>query len=260
MPGIRTQSAPALDRALTILESLANSRKGLSLSQIAKKLGLARSSAYCLLLTLERRGYLARNIQTRRYMFGLKLFSLANMALAGIELREVAHPFLNALMESTRLTIHMAILEQNEAVLVDKFEPTGLWRLATWIGKRMDAHCTGVGKALLAYMPAESLDNLLKERGLPRHNQKTISSSRKLKEELARIREVGYSFDDEEDELGLRCIGCPIFDQAGNVPAAISIAGTTAQITRENESLVASKVKQTALSISKVLGFNPTKM
>lgn len=257
MASLKTQSVPALDRALTILEVLAESKKGLSLSQLTRSLGWPKSSTHCLLLTLERRGYLHRNEQTGQYMFGLKLFGLANIALSGIELREQAAPFLQALMERTRLTVHMAILERDEAVLIDKVEPPGLFKLATWIGKRMDVHCTGVGKALIAYLPEEELDRLIKEHGLPRHNENTIVSPRRLKEALARIRQLGYSVDDEEDELGLRCIGAPIFNREGQVIASISVAGTTAQIHLENLGKSAQQVKQTALAISRQLGFYP---
>ncbi|MDW8256437.1 MAG: IclR family transcriptional regulator, partial [Acidobacteriota bacterium] len=229
MAAVKTQSVPAVERALTLLEVLAESKRGYTLSELARLLRLPRSSTHCLLLTLERRGYLHRNEQTGRYMFGLKLLGLANKALSRIELRERAAPYLQALMQQTGLTVHLAILDRGEAVLVEKVEPPGLLRLATWIGKRMDIHCTGVGKALLAYLPEEEIERLIRERGLPRHNENTIASPKRLREELARIRAQGYSLDDEEDEVGLRCLGAPIFDHTGRVVASISVAGTIAQ-------------------------------
>jgi DNA-binding IclR family transcriptional regulator len=164
------------------MELLANSRNGLPLADLARQMGLPKSSVHCLLLTLERRGYLHRNQRTNRYLFGLKLFSLANMALSGLELRERAAPFLHKLAEKTRLTVHLAILEQNEAVLIDKVEPLGAFKVATWLGKRMDVHCTALGKALIAYLPEEELGRLIRERGLPRHNDNSIVSPKKLKE------------------------------------------------------------------------------
>jgi DNA-binding IclR family transcriptional regulator len=255
MANLKTQSVPSVERALAILEMLAESGKGLTLSQLVQRLGLPKSSTHCLLLTLERRGYLYHGDHTGRYMFGLKLFSLANMALVGIKLREQARPFLTALMERTRLTVHMAILERNEAVLVEKVEPPGILKLATWIGKRMDAHCTSLGKALIAHLPTPELDRLIREHGLPRHNEKTIASSRRLKEDLAQVRKLGYAVDNEEDEIGLRCVGCPIFDHAGGVIAAISVSGTLSQIAPEGTTLIAQDVRRTALAISRELGF-----
>ncbi|MEO7145737.1 MAG: IclR family transcriptional regulator [Bryobacteraceae bacterium] len=257
MAQLKTPSVPALERALSILELLARSSNGLSLPELARRLKLPKSSVHCLLLTLERRKYLQRNDNTHRYLFGNRLFGLANMALSGTGLRERAAPFLRALMERTGLTVHAAILERNEAVLVAKAEPAGIFRLATWIGKRMDAHCTGVGKALIAYLPDSELSLLIAERGLPRHNDNTISSVRKLKEELARVRKLGYSTEDEEDEVGLRCIGAPVFDRAGSLAAAISVAGTTSQISVENMGALARQLKQAADAISSALGFQP---
>jgi DNA-binding IclR family transcriptional regulator len=250
----KTRSVPALERGLALLEILANSNKGMRLRDIARSLGIAKSSAHCLVLTLERHDYLERNESTRRYMFSLKLYSLANLALSRIKVRDVAAPFLQGLVDSTRMAAHLAILEQNEAVLIAKVERPGLLRVATWIGKRMDVHCTGLGKALLAHLADGELDRLLTNHGLPRHNENTITSPRKLKEQLALIRKLGYSVDEEEDEVGLCCIGAPIFDHSGKVIAAVSIAGTASRIGPDNRTALAEQVKKTALEISRKMG------
>jgi DNA-binding IclR family transcriptional regulator len=253
---LATQSVPALEKALSILEMLAASRAGLSLPEIVKRSGLPKSSVHCILVTLQRQEYLYRNETTGRYMFGLKLFSLANMALSGLKLREQAVPYLYSLTQQTHLTTHMAILEQNEAVLVAKVTGPLASRLATWLGKRMEVHCTGLGKALIANLPEERLNELLRERALPRHNENTIVSPRRLKEDLANVAKRGYAIDDEEDEIGLRCLGAPILDHTGSVVAAISIAGTTAEVTEENVQELAGKLKHTAVSISRALGYS----
>lgn len=255
---LKTRSVPGVERALTVLEVLARSKRGLALSDLARNLHLPKSSTHCLLLTLERCGYLRRHENTRRYLFDVKLFRLANMALSGIELREHSGPFLRLLMKGTGLPVHIAILERDEVVIVDKVEPPGAPKLATWVGKRMDPHCTGVGKALIAYLPEDDLCRLIKERRLPRHNENTIASTKKLREELARIRKLGYAVDNEEDEIGLRCIGSPVFDATGHVAASISIAGTISQITEQNWPALAEKVKQTALAISRQIGLFPS--
>jgi DNA-binding IclR family transcriptional regulator len=251
MRTLNTSSVPALDRALTVLELLAKSNKGLGLGELSRSLGVPRSSTHCLLVTLERRGYLERNVQTHRYLFGVKLLSLANMALSGIKLREVAAPSLQSLMRATRLTVHLGILEDGEAVLIEKVEPPGLLRLATWIGKRMDVHCTGLGKALIAYIPEEELDSLIRKHGLPRHNENTVTSLRKFKMQLAEIRSKGYAVDAEEDEIGLCCVGAPVFDHVGQVVASVSAAGTISQVTQDTLHSLAEKVKKTASAISR---------
>jgi len=251
---LKTRSVPSLERAMTLLELLSKSSKGMRLGDLARSLGLAKSSTHCLLLTLERCGYLERNEQTHRYMFGLKFFSLANLAISKVKLRDEAMPFLQHLGNTSHMTAHLAILDQGEVVIIEKVDGAGLLKVATWVGKRMEMHCTGVGKAAIAYLPDDELDILIRKRGLPRHNENTVTSARKLKLQLAEIRKVGYSVDYEEDEVGLCCVGAPIFDHARRVMGAISLAGTTSQITPDNLTSLAEKVKKAALAISKTMG------
>ena len=111
-----------------------------------------------------------------------------------------------------------------------KLDPPGTYRLATWVGKRMEMHCTGMGKAMAAYLQPDELDRLVNAYGLPRHNDNTISSTKRLQEDFRAIQERGYSIDDEEDELGFRCVGAPIFDCERRVVGAVSVAGTTDQL------------------------------
>jgi len=260
MSGDATPSAPAVERTLSILELLSVTKSGLTLPELSRRLGLPKSSTYCLLVTLERRGYLLRNNRTHRYLFGLKLFSLANMALSRVELRENAASFLHPLMQRSRLTVHMAIIEDHEAVLIEKVEPPGLVRLATWVGKRLELHCSAVGKCLLAYLPETEFLRLVRDRGLTRNNENTITSIRKLKHQITQIRHAGYAIEDEEGEIGCRCVGAPVFDHSGNAIAAISVAGTTAQITTEEFAYFGQLVRQTASDISQALGFIPVQI
>jgi DNA-binding IclR family transcriptional regulator len=253
MPTLKTPSVPAVERTLAIFEILSQARLGLTLSELARRMQVPKSSLHCVLLTLERTSYVNRNRRTGRYLLALKLFGIANSALSGLKVREVAEPFLRALMEETQLTIHLAILERSEAVLVERVEPPGLIRLATWVGKRMDVHCTSVGKALAAGLTEEQLNRVIHERPLLRHNDNTIVSVTKLKKELARVKEMGYAVDDEEEEIGLRCIGVPIRDASGTAVAAISIGGTTGQITESNVGRLAERVKKAAAGIAEAL-------
>ncbi len=254
MPELKTPSVPALERAIQVLELLARARNGSTLPEIAKKLNLPKSSVHCILITLERHGYLHRSEKTARYLLGFRLFAIGNLALGGLNIREVATPILRSLAESTGLTVHLAILERHEAVLIDKIEPPGAAKLATWLGKRMDLHCTGVGKALISHLNDEELAGLVRDRGLARHNENSILSLRKLRDDLAGVRKLGYAVDDEEDEIGLRCIGVPIFANQAAPLAAISIAGTTTQINAENLNCLATKLKNAASAISTALG------
>jgi DNA-binding IclR family transcriptional regulator len=249
MPAIKTRTVPSLDKALCILELLTRSRAGLTLPDLVDQSGLAKSSVHYLLVTLERRGYVHRNERAGRYLLGTKLFSLANSALKGLELRQKCAPYLAALRMKTGLTVHLAILEQTEAVLISKHDGQGGPKTATWLGKRMEVHCTGLGKALIAFLPEMEIDTVIQAHGLGRHNENTISTPKRFREELERVARVGYAIDDEEDELGMRCIGVPIFDPDRRAVAAVSVAGTTSEIVAENISYLVTELKRTAARI-----------
>ena len=248
----RTRSVPVLERAFGVLELLAASSNGLTLPDIARKLQIPKSSAHCILLTLLRQGYLSRSDRTRRYVLGQKLFSLASHALAGQDVREAAMPHLRQLMLATKLTVHLGVLEGGEAILIAKVDPPGVTGLATWLGRRMDVHCTGMGKALIANLPAEDLEQFLRSRTFPRHNENTIVSSKRLKQELDTVRANGFATDDEEDEVGYRCIGVPVLDR-GRIVAAVSVAGSVTQVTNENKGELVRHLTRAAEAIANAL-------
>ncbi|MFN3325117.1 MAG: IclR family transcriptional regulator [Bryobacteraceae bacterium] len=239
MASLKTASPPAVDRALTILEELARSNRGLRLPELARKLKLPKSSAHSVLLALERRGYLQRH-ENGRYFFGSKIFTLANFALGGMTIREAAHPNLVALMRRTGRMVHMAILDRSQAVLIEQISPPEIVAPMTWLGKRLELHCTALGKVLAAYLPEGEWDRLIKEHSLSRHNDNTICTPRAFRRELALTRERGYATDNEEVDLGVRCLSVPVFGPEGDAVAAIAISGSTTEIHEGNaESLVA---------------------
>lgn len=242
---------PSVDRAIGVLEFLACSKRGFSVSEISRNLALPKSSTFLVLATLVNRGYLQKNAETGKYSFGVNLVKLSRKVLENLELRDVAKPFLNSLMKKTGLTVHLAVLADNAAVLVDRACPRGSNVGADWIGRTLDINCTGVGKALLAFLSEDQFNQLIKSKSFARHNDNTIVTVRGLKRELARVREQGYALDDEEDEIGLRCIGTPIFDAEQRTVAAVSMAGTTEDIPLERVQTLAATLKQTAAEISR---------
>ncbi len=247
-------SVPSVDRALAILELVAQSRRGYTMSDISRKLALPKSSIHLLVTTLEHKGYLQRNRRTSKYLFGTKLVSLSFAALEKLEFREEARPYLLNLMHRTGLTVHAAILERKEAVIVDKIELPGMLRVATWVGRRLDLNCSGVGKTLLAYCSETETELYFAGPPLARYNENTIVSAMRLRQELKKARESGYAFEDEEGEIGFRCIGAPVFGDAKSVIAAISVAGTTAQIPRQGVPELAHTLKAVAAEISAHMG------
>jgi DNA-binding IclR family transcriptional regulator len=241
---------PALERGLAILEVVSNSRGGLTLSQLTRCLALPKSSVHCLLRTFEENGYLYRQKPSGKYRLTLRLSELGRRALNGVSLRERVRPYLRNLAERTGTTVHLGLIEHGSCVLLEKIVPSGAYRSATWVGKQLGVHCTAIGKALIAWFPDQEFDRLIGQNGLMRYNDNTICSVRRLKEELALVRERGYSLDDEEEEIGVRCIGAPIFNGKREAIAAISIVGTTAQICSERLGQLASQVSNTAHRIN----------
>jgi len=250
MPGAKGCPVPAIERALILLEFLAQSKSGFSTSEISRRLGLPKSSTYLIVETLEKRGFLKRNRQNGRYYLGLKLIALSRHAIENLDLREEAKPFLRSLMQETQLVIHMAVLDGAEAMLIDKMDTPGTGRQTSFVGRRLDVHSTGVGKALVAYISEDELALIAKVKGFPRRNDNTITTLGALKRDLAQVRTLGYSVDNEEDEIGSRCIGAPVFDGNPAVVAAISVAGTLSQIPDERIQDLANSVKRAALQIS----------
>ena len=250
--GNRTQSVPAVEKVFAILEVLARSQAGLTLRELAHECNVPKSTVHCIVITLERCGYLHRNQRTSRYLFGRKLFSLANQTLGGLELKEQVEPEMRALARYTRLSVHLGINEFDEAVIVSKISfPHHGKSVGSWIGKRMELHCTALGKALISSWSEADLARLARERTLSRHNDNTIFSLKRLQQELSNVRSLGYAVDDEEDVLGCRCVGAPVHDRDGNVVAALSVSGDTCDITAENVRAIAEKVRETSRVLSR---------
>lgn len=247
----------AVERALAMLEAVAQEPEGLSNAEISRKLQIPKSSASYILRTLEKQAYLNRDVESGKYRVGLKILSLSRGALSGIDVREVALPIMRHLMEKTNLTCHLAILDGPDAVYIEKVEPQGFIRMDTWVGRRMRVHATSVGKSLVAYISQEKLQKILADRGMEKRTAKTITTLPRLLKELEKVRAQGYSVDDEENNMGARCVGAPIFDQSGNIEAALGLSGTINQVNPNTMPRILEALKDAARHISMQLGYRP---
>jgi DNA-binding IclR family transcriptional regulator len=245
--------ATAVERALNILEAAAQRRDGLTNSEISRKLGIPKSSASYILRTLERRGYLRRDAKSGRYRLGLKILSLGGDAQGNLEIADVALPFMRALGEKIRMTVHLAVLDQGEAVYVEKVEAPGFFKVNTWVGRRMFLHSTSVGKCLLAWLPKYEIENVVRQHGLKKRTPKTITTVSRLLADLEHVKQSGYAVDDEENSLGARCLGAPIFDALENVLAALGASGTLTQVDEANMPRMIEALKETARRITRQL-------
>jgi IclR family KDG regulon transcriptional repressor len=248
-----------IERASLILDILGQSPQGISVRDLSTKIKLPKGTTHRLLSSLSYFGYVRQDPKTRNYFLGLKLVEMGNLLLSQLDLRKEAEPFLRDLAERTKETVHMVILDRNEIVYIDKVEldhnPSGL-RMASRVGLRNPAHSCAVGKVLLAHLPEEELDHIIKEKGLPKRTENTITNTTQLKDHLNLVRAQGYAIDDEENEKGIRCIAAPVYNEVGKAVAAVSISGPAFQVTKKViQERLKKEVMETALKISQRLGF-----
>jgi DNA-binding IclR family transcriptional regulator len=253
----RDSPSAAVERALAMLEAVALATDGLSNAEISRKLNIPKSSASYILRTLEIQGYVARDAETGKYRVGLKILSLSRGALGGLDVRGVALPIMRHLTYQTGLTCHLAVLDGPEAVYIEKVEPEGFIRMDTWVGRRMRVHATSVGKAIVAYIPQEQLELILRKSGMEKRTPKTIATLPRLLKELEKVRTQGYAVDDEENNLGARCVGAPIFDERGSIAAALGLSGTTQQVSSNTMPRILEALKDAARHISMGMGYRP---
>ena len=259
MPDSETESSPyrvqVLDRALAIIDTLAAESDDLGLMDLAALLQLHKSTAHRLLMILERRRIVERDPQTGRYRLGLRLFELGALAIARFNIRDCARPHLERLLFDTDETVHLCVLDEGGVLYVDKLEPSRSVRMASKIGRLSPAHCSAVGKAMLAHLPERELDEILKHRGLPRMTAKTIVTPADLKAELQAVRERGYAIDNEEAEDGVRCVGAVVLGHNGRPLGAISTSAPSFRLTMERVPAVAASVCRAARAISEESGY-----
>lgn len=248
-----------IERVSSILDILGGNPQGISVRDLSAKVRLPKGTTHRLLSSLVYFGYVRQEPETRNYLLGFRLVELGNRLLDQLDLRKEAEPYLRNLAERTQETVHMAFLYRNEIVYIDKVEsaqnPSSL-RMASRVGLRNPAHSSALGKVLLAELVEEKLERFIKEKGLLKRTENTITDPDILKKHLKIVRQQGYAVDDEENEKGIRCVGAPIYNEAGKVVAAISISGPAFQVTRKRiQTKLKREVVETASEISQKLGF-----
>jgi DNA-binding IclR family transcriptional regulator len=226
------------------------------ISDVASKLKIPKSSAHELMSSLTHIGLLSQTDEGR-YRLGWKLVQLSETLLMTTELRSVAQPVMEEIMQVYQETLHLAILEKGQVVYLNKLEGRQAVRVElTGLGVHLYPHCSGVGKVLLAHLPWNCVEAIIEEHGLPRFTEQTITDSNKLKEELAIIHERGYGFDLGEVIPDLRCIAAPIRNYTGKVIAAISMSVPAYRFERSQKDFLNAIVRSSKI-ISHRLGYIP---
>lgn len=249
-----------IERVSHILDAVGKHPQGVAIKDLSGALGLPKGTVHRILSSLAYFGYVRQDRETRNYLLGLKLLELGAQLGSQLDLRRVAEPILRELADKTGEAAHMVILDHNEIIYIDKIEarqPSGGLVMSSRVGGRNPAHSCAVGKALLAHLPEESLDRLIREKGLAQRTANTITDPRQLKEHMALVRRQGYAVDEEENERGIRCLAAPVFDARGEAVAAVSVSGPAVRVTRKMlQDVFRKEVVGAAAEISRRLGFN----
>lgn len=251
--GLRSQS---IDRAAQILTCFSAEEPTLTLAQLVAKLGLNQSNVYRYVTSLQSAGLLERNGPRGGYRLGLRVVELAGVALDQIAVRREAIPEMDRLRDDMQLLVNLAVLdsEKGDIIHIAHSAPQGWPPRATTPGRRAVAHCTALGKVLLAYRDLEVVKRAIDQYGWRPYTARSIQDFDRLETNLGEIRERGYSVDDEERSRGTICFGAPIHDHSGEVIAALSVTGTTLKLPPDTHEDILQRLVEAANRISFRLG------
>jgi DNA-binding IclR family transcriptional regulator len=244
-------SVPAVNRTADLLELLASSSLGLTLSEICRKIHIPKSSAHNLVYTLLMRGFLLRNLDGRTYSLGPRLTALTDAGDADRQVQLATRPTLREIALKVGLPGLASVLKGAEACFVEVANPPGRRWGGQWVGRHIDSYCTSLGKSLLAYLPDTELDLLFKGRPLGQFTPKTICSLPLLKQHLAGVRAEGFAINDEEHVAGNRGIAAPVFDHLGHVIASIGVSGSTSELPKDRFPVISHLLLSGSLEISR---------
>jgi DNA-binding IclR family transcriptional regulator len=245
----------AVSKALQLLSSFSVRDRQASLAELAARTGIPRATAFRLLATLEEEGFVVK--EAGEYRPGFKCFIVGNVAAAGLDLRKEARPQLMSLRDDTGETAQVAILESWQVVYLERvLSRQAVGYMTSRAGAILPAYCTGLGKVLLAYRPEHEVVVWAQTQTFKALTPNTITTVDRMVDELRAIRDRGYAIDDQEREVGVRCIAAPIRDHEGEVVAALSVAGPGDRMPRQLVgSEMATRVLAAAGAISARLGY-----
>lgn len=249
----RASTLGSVANAARVLKSFTTIDREWGVSGLARRLGIAKSTAHRLLATLTDEGLLEQDPDTGRYRLGLAVFDLA-AAVQSIDLHEAALPTMTDLRNRTGETVQVAVLDGREVVYVERLDSPNTLRLFLEVGRRNWAHCTGCGKALLAFSPPHVVERVLGGWDLPSRTPHTITDLDALRRDLEESRRRGYAWNRHESEVGVMSVAAPIRSAGGRTIAAISVAGPTPRL-GDYERELAQATMEAAATISRRLGY-----
>lgn len=251
-----TQPNQSAEKMLVILEYMASQREPVRLLDISRSLGINVSTVLRFLTALVNRGYAAQEEDSTKYYLTYRICALANQVSSHMDIRSIARPCMDQLSQMFGEAVCLGIENNRRVVYIENVDGSGqLLHTTQRIGSIAPMHCTGIGKLLLLNYSDSELEQLIEIEGLRRCTDHTLTSKWQLEEELARIRGQGVAYDNEECELGIRCLACPIYNSQGRVIAGISVTGPAGRLTDEFIAPRLEGFKRLAEEISLKLGY-----
>jgi DNA-binding IclR family transcriptional regulator len=238
---------------MRLLKVFSEDEVNIGISALAKRLGIAKSTAHRLAATLVAEGMLEQAEEQGKYRLGVGLFRLGALVRRRMEVSNEARPYLYALRETINESVHLAILDGVEVMYVYHLESSHALRARSDLGVRKPAHSTAEGQAILAFQPQEAIDRVVAA-GLTAYTPKTVTSPERFLKALAAVRQRGCAIEDEESEIGMVCVAAPIRDDSNAVVAAVGVAGPVTRLSKKAVAGVLPHVIATAEQISERLG------
>ena len=248
----------SVEKVLQIIEVMADSKGPLRLQDIAQRTEIPAATALRLVNTLVEKGYAFQDQNTLRYGLTLQLARIGSQIRGQISLRDCARPIMEQLAAHCREACCLAVEENAQVVYIELVDgPDNILRIMQYIGKRAPMYCTGIGKLLLLNKSEQEIRQLLERTGMKRYTDNTLTTPEALLRELEQVRRQGWAMDNEECELGARCVAASVRDYTGRIIGGISISGPTTRLTMESLSETAQAVKRAGDQISRQMGWQP---
>ncbi|MCG8565607.1 MAG: IclR family transcriptional regulator [Desulfobacterales bacterium] len=248
------QTIQSLERGLRILDILGRAATPLGLNEIAAQFSINRSSVFRLISTLVQCGYVTQDPENRQYSLGIKLLELSSGLTSFAQIEARLRPVLKQLQRETGQNAHLGVFDKNDMVFLAVEQPLGHLSLTIGVGNREPALYTALGRAILAFLPKDQLEDFLSRASFQAHTPKSLVHRDEVIQVLDDIRQSGLAVDDEEYRSGISCFSAPVFDGTGQVVYAIGISGLRDMVSPREE-LISNAVGRSGVQASQLLGF-----
>ncbi len=246
----------SIDRALQVLELFSLEKPEWGVTEISKVLNIYKSNVHNILSTFAEKGFVKKDSKTDKYKLGIKFFELGSVVIQNMDLRRIAHTYIEKLSKEFNETVHLGVLDEGRVISIEREESNKGLCSRIEIGRRAPLYCTAVGKAIMAYLSENEINLIIKEKELEKYTENTITTKEGLENEFKKIRKQGYAVDNMEHEEGVRCVASSIRDYSGGVIASMSVSGPAFRINEDNMFVIAKKIKEYCDCISEEMGYN----